>query len=121
MGQNESHFHEEPRHAPVGNLADLDGPRGLCPPGRFPGHTPELPGPRGGRADPERTLAVDPYMQGHMSDAESYARPLAIEVVMPWRSRGQGVGVGGPEVCDRGPRWFGPLVVKRPRRRAPGC
>src|SRR3990172_1875169 len=40
-------------------------------------------------------------MQGHMSDAESYARPLAIEVVMPWRSRGQGVGVGGREVCDR--------------------
>ena len=48
----------------LGILADLDGPRGLCAPGRFPGHTPELPGHRCGRSDPDRTLAPSPS-RGH--------------------------------------------------------
>lgn len=47
-------------------------------------------------------LSVDPYMRGRMSDAQSYARPLAIGEVMPGGAVGRVLESADPKVAIGG-------------------
>ena len=65
-------------------------PQGWVEPGNFRIERMPLPEPGAGQLlVRNRWLSLDPYMRGQMSDAKSYAEPVAIDAVMPGGTVGE--------------------------------